>query len=136
MVLVYLQAGPIGKSPPVGGQENFPICTEYPFYNQGARYLANAQQPTRNTRHIDIKQLVILQWTDQEQIIFSDIPTTYNISDLLSKQTGRIKFHEHRDIIMGHTPPTYTVHHNGSTPRIPTNVRILAVWGGEGDVLE
>ena len=41
--------------------------TEIQVANRGARYLANAQQPTRNTRHIDIKQMIILQWTDEEQ---------------------------------------------------------------------
>ena len=51
--------------------------------------------------------MIILQWTDKEQIIYEDVTTTYDISDSLSKLTGRIKFHEHRDIMMGRRQPTY-----------------------------
>ena len=75
--------------------------------NRGARQLSNAQQPTKRTRHIDIRDFCILQWTEEEQIIFSDIPSAYNVSDSLSKPTGRTKFYEHMDVIMGRRKPPY-----------------------------
>jgi hypothetical protein len=75
--------------------------------NNGARLMTNAQQPTRRTRHVELKQFAVLQWVEDEQIIFGDIGTAYNISDSLTKQTGRTKFHQHHDLLMGRLRPTY-----------------------------
>jgi hypothetical protein len=41
--------------------------------NTGAIALANAQQPMRRTKHIDIKQMAILQWTEEDKL--TDEPT-------------------------------------------------------------
>jgi Reverse transcriptase (RNA-dependent DNA polymerase) len=76
--------------------------------NRGARQLSNAQQPTRRTRHIEIKELVILYWVDTDQIKYTAVDTELNPSDALTKPTGRIKFHAHFDILMGKYPPPYT----------------------------
>jgi hypothetical protein len=54
-----------------------------------------------------MKEFVILQWTKEEQIKFEDVPSARNPSDLLSKSAGRIKFYEHRDILMGRPRPQY-----------------------------
>ena len=54
-----------------------------------------------------MKQFVILEWTEDEKIVFLDIPTAFNPSDSLSKQTGRIKFYEHMDVLMGRRRPIY-----------------------------
>ena len=78
--------------------------------NRSARHMANSQRPTKRTRHVDMKQFVILDWTEEEHITFKDVPTSINPSDSLSKQTGRIKFHEHMDILMGRKCPTYARH--------------------------
>ena len=61
--------------------------------NQGAVRLANAHQPTRRTRHVEMKHFVILQWTDDKFIDFVDTSTDENYSDSLSKPTGRTKFY-------------------------------------------
>lgn len=76
--------------------------------NRGAICMANSHQPTRRTKHVDIKQFAILQWTDDGHIKFSDTPTQYNISDSLTKPLGRIKFYEQNDILMGRRQPTYS----------------------------
>jgi hypothetical protein len=73
--------------------------------NKGALCIANAQQPSRRTRHVDLKHFAILEWTDQEYIHFEGVKSEYNISDSLSKQTGRTKFYEHTDILMGRLRP-------------------------------
>jgi hypothetical protein len=73
--------------------------------NNGARLMTNAQQPTRRTRHVELKQFAVLQWVEDEQIIFGDIGTAYNISDSLTKQTGHTKFHQHHDLLMGQLRP-------------------------------
>jgi hypothetical protein len=75
--------------------------------NNGARLMTNAQQPTRRTRHVELKQFAVLQWVEDEQMIFGDIDTAHNISDSLTKQTGRTKFYQHHDILMGRLRPAY-----------------------------
>jgi hypothetical protein len=83
------------------------LPTQIAVDNRGARQLSNAQQPTKRTRHVDMKEFVILQWTEEEQITFEDVPSARNPSDSLSKPTGRVKFYEHRDILMGRRRPQY-----------------------------
>jgi Reverse transcriptase (RNA-dependent DNA polymerase) len=75
--------------------------------NRGARQLTNAQQPTKRTRHIDMRDFCILQWTEEEMIHYADIESKYNVSDSISKPTGRIKFYEQMDILMGRRKPHY-----------------------------
>jgi hypothetical protein len=86
--------------------------------NNGARLMTNAQQPTRRTRHVELKQFAVLQWVEDEQIIFGDIGTAHNISDSLTKQTGRTKFHQHHDLLMGRLRPTYARHPHPDHPSI------------------
>jgi hypothetical protein len=81
--------------------------TEIQADNRGATQMANAQQPTRRTRHIDMK-LVILQWSEEDLISFTDCPSALLVPDSLTKQTGRTKFYEHMDIIMGCRRPKYS----------------------------
>eukprot|EP00934_Nitzschia_sp_Nitz4_P003448 Nitzschia sp. Nitz4//scaffold38_size140716//77320//77802//NITZ4_003147-RA/size140716-exonerate_protein2genome-gene-0.105-mRNA-1//-1//CDS//3329550078//3438//frame0 len=75
--------------------------------NHGAIQLSNAQQPTKHTRHVDMKHFVILDWTQEDKIIYKPTPTQYNISDSISKPNDRTKHHEHNDLILGHHPPPY-----------------------------
>jgi hypothetical protein len=83
------------------------LPTQIAVDNRGARQLSNAQQPTKRTRHVDMKEFVILQWTEEEQITFEDVPSARNPSDSLSKPAGHVKFYEHRDILMGQRRPQY-----------------------------
>ena len=85
----------------------------------GAIFMINAQAPTKRTRHVDIRFFALLQWSQTQQITALPICTTdhQNISDSMTKCTGRIKFHQHADIYMGRIPPTYvTTHHRNLTP--------------------
>jgi hypothetical protein len=75
--------------------------------NAGARMMTNAQQPTRRTRHMDIKEFAVLQWVEEDHMIFGEVKTENNISDSLSKQTGRTKFYVHTDVMMGRVRPMY-----------------------------
>ena len=70
----------------------------------------HTRQPTRRTRHVEMKHFVILQWTDDEFINFVETRSNENYSDSLSKPTGRTKFYEHTDVFMGRVPPSYTSH--------------------------
>jgi hypothetical protein len=89
--------------------------------NQGAVRLASAHQPTRRTRHVEMKHFIILQWTDDKFIDFVDTSTDENYSDYLSKPTGRTKFYEHTDVFMGRRKLAYTSyidHSNTNAHRI------------------
>jgi hypothetical protein len=58
----------------------------------------------------------ILQWMEEEQILYSDIPSALNVSDSLSKPTGCVKFYEQMDILMGRRCPSY-VNINHKNPK-------------------
>jgi hypothetical protein len=77
------------------------LPTQIAVNNQGAQRMTNAQQPTRSTGHVDMKEFVILQWTEEEGITYENIPSALNPSNSLSKPTGGTKCYEHRDILMG-----------------------------------
>jgi hypothetical protein len=98
------------------------LCpTDIRVDNRGARQLTNAQQPSRRTRHIDMRDFCILQWTEEELVTFSDIPTALNVSDSISKPTGRTNFYEHMDIMMGRRKPSYVLKdpHDPTSPLRP-----------------
>ena len=61
------------------------LPTEILADNRGARQLSNAHQPTRRTRHVDMKHFVILQWTEEERIHYSEVSSNNNFSDSLDK---------------------------------------------------
>jgi hypothetical protein len=75
--------------------------------NTGALHMANAQQPTRRTRHMDTKYFALQDWVEHDQIEVTQIGTANNISDAFTKALGRIKFYEQTDVIMGRRIPPY-----------------------------
>ena len=73
--------------------------------------MITAGAPTKRTRHVDIRYFALLQWSDTGQLTAQSIPTAHNISNLMTKATGRIKFHQHVDLYMGRQPPpSYAPH--------------------------
>ena len=75
--------------------------------NRGALHMVTAGAPTKRTRHVDIRYFALLQWSETGQIRAEAVPTAQNISDSMTKATGRIKFHQHADLYMGRQPPRY-----------------------------
>jgi deoxyuridine 5'-triphosphate nucleotidohydrolase len=75
--------------------------------NQGALLMANAQQPTKRTRHMDIKTFILQQWVEEDLIRLKRIATSDNYSDILTKATGRTLFYRHMNFIFGKIRPTY-----------------------------
>ena len=75
--------------------------------NAGALLMATAQQPTRRTRHMEIKHFALQDWIEQDLLSLLRIDTSSNISDGFTKQLGRSQFHKHRDSLMGRRPPMY-----------------------------
>ena len=75
--------------------------------NTGAVFMMDAGAPTKRTRHVDIRYFALLEWSDSGQLKAEPIPTDANISDSMTKATGRIEFHQHADLYLGRTPPPY-----------------------------
>ena len=73
---------PGGNSPFDGRETN----------NKGAMQMTTAQQPTCRTRHTDMKQFVILQWSEEDLISFTDCPSALLVADYMMKQTARPNF--------------------------------------------
>jgi hypothetical protein len=69
--------------------------------NRGALLLSQASQPTRQTRHIDIRAFALLDWHERDVISLVSLDSSLNSSDLLTKQLARILFSRHWDCVSG-----------------------------------
>ena len=77
--------------------------------NNGALMMANAQQPTRRTKHMDIRKLVLQDWVQRDLIIMKRINTHDNYADALTKPLGRQLHYRHNDYILGKIVPSFAV---------------------------
>lgn len=75
--------------------------------NQGALLMANAQQPTKRTRHMEIKTFALQEWVERDLIRLKRINTTDNYADVMTKATGRTLFYRHMNYILGKVIPSY-----------------------------
>jgi hypothetical protein len=75
--------------------------------NNGALNMANQQQPTKSTRHMELKQFAIQQWVERDLLYLKRISTDHNYADAMTKPLGRTKHHKHFDYIMGRLRPSY-----------------------------
>ena len=75
--------------------------------NQGALLIANAQQPTKRTRHVETKHFAIQDWVEKDLLILKRISTTDNYSDVFTKATGRTLFYRHMNYVLGKIRPAY-----------------------------
>ena len=69
--------------------------------NQGALKMAQAQQPTRRTRHLDIKHFALLDWVQRDLITLHSIATNDNCADTFTKALPAQLHRRHYDTIMG-----------------------------------
>ena len=75
--------------------------------NRGALMMVAAGQPTKNSRHIDIKHYAILDWTERDLVALHSISTHDNASDGMTKPLAKQLFHRHSDTYMGRRAPKY-----------------------------
>ena len=75
--------------------------------NAAAIAMANAQRPTRRTRHLDIKHFALLDWTETDQVILSSISTHDNPANGMTKALGPQLFSRHSTTILGKRKPAY-----------------------------
>ena len=103
--------------------------------NQGALLMANAQQPTKRTRHMDIKTFAIQEWVEKDLLTLKRINTADNYSDVMTKCTGRTLFYRHMNYIHGKIRPSYASDTKSSVSRLfcpfaSTTLLILKNMGG------
>ena len=60
--------------------------------------MGNAQKPTTQTRHVNIKYFSLAEWVERDLMILERIDTSINIS----------VFHRHANFLLGHIPPMYS----------------------------
>jgi hypothetical protein len=77
--------------------------------NRGALFMANAQQTSARTRHIDIREFALVDWVQQDLMILEAIKTADNCSDALTKALAKQLFYRHNDTIMGRRIPEHLV---------------------------
>ena len=75
--------------------------------NQGALLMANAQRPTKRTRHMDIKAFGLQDWVQRDLLCLKRIATADNYSDAMTKNVGRTLFYRHMNFVMGRVVPVY-----------------------------
>ena len=83
--------------------------------NNGALNMANQKQPTKSTRHMELKQFAIQQWVERDLLYLRRITTADNYADAMTKQVGRMKFVQHFQYIMGCLRPSYADYENTIT---------------------
>ena len=88
--------------------------------NQGALLMGQAGQPTKRTKHIDVKHFAIQSWVERDLITFRRINTSDNSADALTKATPRTLFYRHNNHIMGRIIPEYVKFVSQQDKVIPT----------------
>jgi hypothetical protein len=69
--------------------------------------MANAQQPTHRTRHIEIKHFAVLDWVEQDLLMLVNIGNSNNAADAMTKPSTKQMFYRHRDTYMGYRIPDH-----------------------------
>ena len=82
--------------------------------------MANAQQPTKRTRHMAIKTFALQEWCEREILILSKIDTKHNWADALTKAQSQQLFYRHMNHIMGMVIPKYSYDMLGISPNAGT----------------
>jgi hypothetical protein len=106
--------------------------------NRGAFHMVHSQAPTKRTRHVDIRYFALLQWQQLDYIKVIPVPTDHNISDSMTKATGRTKFHQHADLYLGRSDPRSPIRvqhfiapdHSSTSPTLHSSLTDVDSTGG------
>jgi hypothetical protein len=102
--------------------------------NRGALYMANQQQASNRTRHIDIKHFALIDWVEQDLMLLAGIKSSENCSDAMTKALARILFYRHNDTIMGRRIPAHIRNH--ISKHISRRLTLLELFLGTQITLE
>ena len=100
--------------------------------NNSALLMGNAQQPTRNTHHMELKKFVLVDWIEKDLILLQRIKSKNNYSDPCTKPLGRTLYYKHFDNVMGRIRPRYAPKENQIKRSIkhPLDEKIISNMGG------
>ena len=76
--------------------------------NNGALLMGNAQQPTRRTKHMDLKNFALLDWIERDLLIMKRIASPDNYTDPLTKPMGKELHACHNEYLLGKNIPKYS----------------------------
>jgi hypothetical protein len=71
--------------------------------------MGNAQKPTPQMRHMDIKYFSTYEWVDRDLMHLERINTLINMADHLTKGLTRALFHRHANFLLGYIPLMYSL---------------------------
>ena len=74
--------------------------------------MANAQQPTRCTKHMDLKKFALLDWVERDLLILHRIHTSNDFADSLTKPVGKEMHYRHNEYLLGKIIPKYSPIHS------------------------
>jgi cell division protein FtsL len=106
--------------------------------NRGKMQMTTAQQPKLQMRHVDMKQVVIPQWSEREDLIsFTNCPSALLVADHVTKQTGCPKFCVHMHVVMGQRKPKFSPANQCAINVVPVshNIRQLCCEKTVGSML-
>jgi hypothetical protein len=84
------------------GQSQLQATTIYED-NDACIKLADSSAPTRQMRHIAIRDFTLQDWTERDLVTLVSCPSNANASNMFTKQVGKILFARHTDHISGRT---------------------------------
>jgi hypothetical protein len=87
----------------------------------GCTAMGNAQKPTPQTWHIDIKYFSLCDWVERDLMLLDRIDTSINMADHLMKALQPTLFHRHTNFLFGHIPPTYSPVYPSIIGHFPTH---------------
>jgi hypothetical protein len=74
---------------------------------RGALFMANQQQASNRTQHIDIKHVALIDWVEQDLMLLAEIISPENCSDAMTMALAHILFYWHNDTNMGRRIPAH-----------------------------
>jgi len=96
--------------------------------------MGNAQQPTRNTRHMELKKFALVDWIENDLILLQRIKSENNYSDPCTKPLGRTLYYKHFDYVMGRIRPRYAPKGNqekcSTKHPLDDKINVLSNMGG------
>ena len=98
---------------------NMPQDSATPLFidNNGALLMGNAQQPTRRTKHMDLKNFALLDWIERNLLILRRIASPDNFVDPLTKPMGKEMHLRHSEYLLGKRMPQYVYRYLKTSPR-------------------
>jgi hypothetical protein len=76
--------------------------------NDACTAMGNAQKPTPQTCHMDIKYFLLCKWVERDLMHFKRINTKIIMANILMKGLTCALFHRHADFLLGHNPHLYS----------------------------